>query len=202
MQLLLIILYFTAVFFVASIPVDLLVFWLDKKFRDIDSQLEISRSLIRLSKAGILFLFIQISNFAKGFFAGYLTQKLFDNNFLVLSAILLVVIVNNWSCYLKFKNRKQFLLVLWGAYTFIYPPLFLVFPIGYVVMSLIFNSLLIGSMVNIIFMFFPIWYFHLELSFFSLNLFIFMVYFISVARRVFSHFEDEPYTILKSFNNR
>jgi glycerol-3-phosphate acyltransferase PlsY len=202
MELLLFILYWILFLFVASVPFDIFLPWVSRKFRDIESQLDTKKANIRFSKRNLVFFLNVMCQFGKGYLAVYFTAEYFASDLLFLVAITTVFVAHNWSVFLKFKNRKKIFLLLWGIYSAINPTFFIVFPISYILISLISNSFIIGSMGSVIFMFGAIWYHNMELVIFPANFVIFIVAFLVYCRALFKHFEEEPYTILNSFENR
>ncbi|MFC1771102.1 hypothetical protein ACFLZV_04355 [Candidatus Margulisiibacteriota bacterium] len=194
--------YFLFLAIMASTPVDIVVPWLVKKVRHIEAQLDKDKPNIKFSPAAFIFLLMKSLQFAKGYVAVFLTQRFFESEWMLLISISIVILFHNWTLFNKFKNRHHLFLVAWGIYSALYFKFFFIFPISYVLLSFLFNSFVIGILANIVFMFAAIWTFYLDPLNIILNLDIFLFGFLVYAKLLFKHFEETPYTLLKSFENR
>jgi len=193
---------FVIIFFVASIPVELIIHWLFLKARQISNKLTKPTSHIYFSKAPIQFLLINAANFSKGFFAPLVMNYFSGDELLVLATIPMVLIAHNWPFFLKFRNRMSLGIVLWGVFSYIYLPLFLLFPLGYILFSFTLNSFYLGTILTILSAFFVYWYMGLSPFLLPLNFLVFLIVSWAYRNPLFQHLEKDKITILKSFLER
>ncbi|MCP4049649.1 MAG: hypothetical protein GY730_02970 [bacterium] len=202
MDLYLTVLFFSVLIFAALLPFDVLLPWTFDRLKEIDSKLDKKRNYLYFSKAPILVVLEKVLDFLKGFLVPFFAVLYFEDEIILLVSVALVLVAHNWSPFLKFRNRMKLWFILLGIYTFIYSPLFIVYISGYIVLSLLFNSFVIGFISNVIFMFSALWFFQLDPIYMPINFIIFVVVFLSYGTQLFIHFEKERLTILKSFESR
>jgi hypothetical protein len=196
------IIYFIVVTVIAAVPFDIFLPWLLSKSREIESQLEKPSSYLYMSKAPFIAALAKAIDFGKGYLIPFCALYFYDDLIMLIS-VAIVLVAHNWTPVLKFKNRKAFLLVLWGLYSFMFHPFIFIYPIAFIIFSFLINSFFIGLMINIVFMFFCVWFFELPAVYLPINFIVFGIAFVAYVRQLFIHFEsDNKFTILKSFKNR
>lgn len=148
--------------------------------------------------AGILAL-----DFIKGFWGFWAMDFLFGiDNWLLLLLIPLFLLSHYRPFFLKFEQVRPLLMVILGLYCYISWPLGLVFFIGFLILSLLLNSFLIGLIGMVLVQFSFIWTSELNPMFFLFNFVIFVFLVLVYHQEVFWHFEEKPITLLHSFRNR
>lgn len=187
---------------VISIPFETVFPWFVYHVRQIDAKLEKPRSLIYLSKTPFWFGCIHLCNFLKGFLPLYIGNKVWEYNFLIIPLVLVMLWMNNWCLWQKFKNKKQFFFMLGGIYTFLHPMLGILYVIGYLILSLMFNSFVIGFISNILFLFIAFWFLFEDPLYLMLNMCIFILILFAYLDDLVLYFETGEPTIKTSFLNR
>ncbi|MFC1752618.1 hypothetical protein ACFL96_04400 [Thermoproteota archaeon] len=132
----------------------------------------------------------------------FLAFYFFESETVMIASIGIVLACHHWSVFLKLGSQKRLGALVWGIYSFCLWPLVLVYPVGYLVFSLLFNSWLMGFMVTIFMMFFVFAFSQLSIAFIPLNLLIFILSFFAIGLKLIFLPLREPYTILSSFERR
>jgi glycerol-3-phosphate acyltransferase PlsY len=190
------------IIFLASAPFEQFFPWLFKKLSEINAKLEKPSSPAYCSNAIFIFFFIQSANFLKGLLLPLLAYYYFENDYLLLLAVIFILICHNWSFFNKFKNRGNFFMLVWGIYTYLYPPLFFIYPLAYFLLTLLTNSLLIGYLTSLVSMLFFIWLFRLESFYIALNVPLILIVIFANKNKIIYYLENNFQTILQSFQSR
>ena len=196
------ILYLITLLIVVSIPVETVLDWLYDKSWGIQKKLATGIPAVYVSKAPFLFGLARLLNFAKGYIFLYLASVFFDGHAVRLVAIGAIVFLNNWSPLTGFENRQSFGHVLWGIYSFVFLPLFFIFPISVAVLSLVSNSLYIGMISSVLFAMVIIWMQPLPLGYLFVNFIVFLMVFLAYQRYIFGRQDGANWSLLTSFRNR
>jgi hypothetical protein len=195
-------LFYVGLILIASIPLDSLLPLLALKVKEVNDKLDKPRVGLFLPITPFLFGIGKVIQFLKGYFALYFTSfYLGDGTFMIVSCILLLTL-NNWSPFLKFRNQKKFGYVLWGCYTYIFPYFGLVYPVVFVFFTGVLNSFPVGYTLTIISMFFALAYIQADAYYLPLNFALFVVVFLSLSPQLIQHIEGKKWTLFKSFQNR
>lgn len=195
-------LYLVAVAFFTSLPVERLLFKMIASVRQIDAKLIKPRNWIFLSKAPFIYAINPLLNFLKGFLSLYWVTPLIESEYMTILIVLVALVLHNWCIWNHFENRRNFGWILLGIYTFINPILGIWFAIGFILFSFLFNSFLLGFLINIISIFFAIWIFLDSPIYLLVNMTIFVLVLIANIETLVQYFEGDASNIRKSFQNR
>ena len=187
----------------AAIPVDALLWWLYRYLREAYRRLDRPEELIYFSKAPLVFFLVQITQFAKGYGFVYLAAIFFESEAAFLLCLIALMVFQRWSPLLAFRGQGRLEWVLWGVYTYMYPPLFFIAPVLYACMSLLFNSFLLGFVLTVCSMFFVMWAIPVEPVYLMSNFVLFLISFLALGEKLLLHFEGRTrFTILEAFRSR
>ncbi|RAP37289.1 hypothetical protein DID80_04030 [Candidatus Marinamargulisbacteria bacterium SCGC AAA071-K20] len=187
-----------------AIPVHTWFFWVRQQASQIEKQLEKEVFYCNFSKAPLLAGLCHGYNFLKGYAPIYIadTYFYFDDVSLML-IIVSSIALHIWSPLLGFKRNKHLFLPLLGVYVFMSPINIYIFPVVYLIASLLLNSFPLGLLSSIIIMFSTIWGFTLPIYLIPVNFILFIITALSLKNFIFSQLEDgRKWTIAKSFKNR
>ena len=144
-----------------------------------------------------------ILDFLKGFCGFWAMSQLFGlESWFLLPIFPLLLLSHYRSFFLKFEVIRSPIPVILGLYCFMSWPLGVSFICGFLVLSLLLNSFLMGLVSVVLFQFWCIWTSELDPMFFFLNFMIFIFLIFIHHRELFSHIEGNPITILHSYQNR
>jgi hypothetical protein len=197
-----VLIYLFLIVLVGIIPFDLFFPWVFKRSEHISSKLDNSHDVLFFSKAILAAGLERVVSFLKGYGAIYLGFYFFGESLWVLFAFLLMSALHLWSPFRVTPGQFNLHFVIWGAYTVLFWPLLIVYPILFCLFSFLLNSFLLGTMVNIVSVFFVFWYFESAVMSLPLNFFVFILALVSLSPQMFRHFEVSPYTILRSYQRR
>ena len=195
-------LYFFIAGVVGLIPFEGLLPWLFKRSQHISSKLEHSHDMLFMSKAPFVAGLIYFLSFLKSYLVLYVGFYYFGESLWVLFSFLVMAALHLWS---PFRDRPGYFnlhFLIWGAYVFLFPAFLIVYPILFLLFSFLLNSFLLGTLLNIVTVFFVFWYFESAVMSLPLNFFIFILTVVSLSPQMFRHFEVMPHTILRSYKNR
>lgn len=197
------ILVFISLIFFSAIPVNNLCFWTYSKAKYIDNQLEKGSQLIVFSRYSLVLWFSYILHFLKGFLVPYITSVYYvENNTLLVIGFAVLLGCHFFPFFLKFSFQKESLLLLWGMYTFIALEFSAIFPILFLLLSLLSASFLLGKLLTVTGMFFFIWFLELQALYLPINFIIFLIVFISYYSDLIDHIEKQSHSILMAFKAR
>ncbi|NQY73201.1 MAG: hypothetical protein HRT90_00395 [Candidatus Margulisbacteria bacterium] len=197
-----VLLYIGFTFFIASIPVENILPITYNKIRGVNNKLEKPHSLVFFSFATFIPFISYLLIFLKGYGLLFLCDYLFENEYLIAACILIILFCNNWSIFLKFKNKSSFFIILWGIYMFLDTPLGLSYPILYLLSILLLNSFEVGQLMSTVLIFFGIWKMDLDTFYLPINFFIFLILLYAYRHVLFGYLEHKPKTLLNSYMNR
>ena len=197
------ILVFIGLIFLSAIPVTTVCFWTYSKAKYIDNQLEKGTQLIVFSRFSLVLWFSYLLHFFKGVFVPFIVSAYyFENNTMLVICIAVLLGSHFFPFFLKFSFQKESLLFLWGLYTFIALEFSYIFPILFLLLSLIFASFLLGKLLAVTGMFFFIWFLELQAVYLPINFIIFLIVFISYYSDLIDHIEKQSHSILMAFKGR
>ncbi|MFA5880012.1 MAG: hypothetical protein WC860_07550 [Candidatus Margulisiibacteriota bacterium] len=155
-----------------------------------------------ISKVPFITFLVTLIEFLKGFLPLFILQFFTDNTFYLLLITAMTLIINNWNLWGFLRNQKKFLLIIWGMASFLSPPLFIIFPLVFCLLSFVVNSFAIGLICTILTTFFLLWI--LEPSQFAtyFSLISISIVFLSLNEDFFNYFGDYPKTIRLLFEER
>jgi glycerol-3-phosphate acyltransferase PlsY len=198
----LILLLFAGVILISAIPFPEFIRALLESIQKVQDRLDTPSSRLFMSFAPFWFFITRCVGVVKGYAALAVMDFYVGVPSLLVLASVFTLSFHNWSFFQMFRNRMQVFAVSWGMYIFMDPLLGIVFPIVSVLMSLLFNSIVIGQFVSVLLMFVFTWLFTLTDVFVVLNFVIFCVTFLAYSERIIRHFEGDRQSILKSFYSR
>lgn len=197
------ILVFIGLILLSATPVTEACFWVYSKAKYIENKLEKGTQLIVFSRYSLVLWVSYIFHFLKGFIIPVIASTYyFDNNTMLVICVAVLLGCHFFPFFLKFSFQKESLLFLWGLYTFIVPEFFYIFPIFFLLLSLIFASFLLGKLFSVTGMFFFIWFLELQAIYLPINFIIFLIVFISYYNDVIDHIEKQSHSILMAFKGR
>ncbi|MEK9657517.1 MAG: hypothetical protein VW378_03990 [bacterium] len=134
---------------IAAIPIKQSLYWLYKNSIAVHNQLEKKKIRSHCSLIPFLECTIISLKFIKGFYIPFTIKSFNLNNELIIAAIIITMLTELWSPFTLFKKTTQWQFTLWGILTFISPLLFLIYPLSFIIFSLLINSFHIGQLLSI-----------------------------------------------------
>ena len=168
----------------------------------IDAKLERPDTLIYSSKSPYVHLIASVFTFLKGFLPTILIIEFLYNDLVLFAVIPLIFIAHTFPIFAGFQNRKSFLLPLWGVYTALYYPFFLILPILYLSLSLIFNTFTMASVLTPALLFLFLNLYVNDPLYSILNSIILVLVLISLIMDIIRYFEGNKISLYHSFQNR
>lgn len=188
-----------------AIPINRLINIIRKHSSQIDKQLEKEATFTQFSKTPLLAAICIAYNFLKGYLPIYITDThLYFNNGIQLVIIAVSFTLHTWSPFLGFRRSTSLFLPLYGIYVFMAPELNTsLFPIIFILATLLLNSIPFGLLISICAMFFSIWFLNLPLYLIPANFILFLLTAFALKNYIFLHLErSKKWTLKSSFENR
>lgn len=183
-------------------PFNMVLPWFYARFRHIHARLDRPKQYIYLSKSPLIYTIAFLFDFLKGYAVPYFINSWFYNDFLTFISVILVLVLHIWSPLNGFKNSQTGLPVLWGVYYYLMPDYFWLFPLFFVVLSIVSNSPYFGVILSTIMFIFVFWTNQTNPLDLFINFGIFVVVFLAILEPLMSHLEKGDGSLRALFNNR
>ena len=196
---------FTAAFIlggclVSAIPFSLLLNKVYVYFREVYKE---TRPHMYVSFAPFIYILEQILEFFKGFCILYFSTLYIEFDSLYLCSLIVFVCAHNFSPFLKFKNQGTFFIFLWGCFTAIYLPFILIYPLLFVLFSLLLNSFIYGQLLSVLILFYFNYFFGLSEIYYYVYLLFLIVILLSYGNLIIQSINGKKsITIWTSFQKR
>ncbi|MDA1353169.1 MAG: hypothetical protein O3A01_01700 [bacterium] len=186
----------------STLPIDRMLLWIFSRAKYIDDQLEKPHLRVYTSKRWLGFGFAQLLHFGLGYAVFYCMDFYIGN--LLVSIVLtpLLLLVHRFSVFSGFKSSQDIILMVWGIYAYIYWPMAIIFPIVFVLFSLLLNTISLGFVLAIFSAFFVFWLNLIDPYALLYNFMIFAVALYAERDHVTGYIEGNKRTIMQSFMSR
>lgn len=186
----------------ASIPFHTVIPWCRNRIQDIQDKMAKPETLVHRSGSAFGFFLIQSLNFAKGFAPLFLVPLVWDTDFTWPLLALLVLVGHIWSPFTRFEPQKNIDMLLWGMLACLSPLPGACYPLIFLGLSIILNSFVMGRAITLILTL--IW---IGISYYWVGTIYAgtLITFLSIGiffQDLLNHFEKEPLSLLRSFQNR
>lgn len=186
----------------ATLPIDRILKWIFSRTKYIDDQLEKPYLRVYTSKRWLGFSFAQLLHFGLGYGVFFCMDFYVGNLLATIVLTPLLLLVHRYSVFSGFKSSQSIMLMVWGMYAYIYWPMAVLFPILFVLFSLLLNTISMGFILAIFSAFFVFWLSLIDPFALLYNFMIFAVALYAERDHVTSYVEGNKRTILQSFMAR